>query len=128
MVYVSAKTGFGIHDLKERMTRLITPDGSGKTPCRRSRTSVGPLLSWSSRSTSCPERPPDPAAAAGNPGSPDSGAMPIVCRESELAAALDSLKKKPSLVITDSQVFPLVDRMTPKEIRLTSFFDPVCEI
>ena len=47
--------------------------------------------------------------------------MPIVCRESELAAALDSLKKKPSLVITDSQVFPLVDRMTPKEIRLTSF-------
>ena len=51
----------------------------------------------------------------------DSGAMPIVCRESELAAALDSLKKKPSLVITDSQVFPLVDRMTPKEIRLTSF-------
>ena len=51
----------------------------------------------------------------------DSGAMPIVCRESELAAALDFLKKKPSLVITDSQVFPLVDRMTPKEIRLTSF-------
>ena len=30
MVYVSAKTGFGIHDLKERMARLVAPDGSGK--------------------------------------------------------------------------------------------------
>ena len=30
MGYVSAKTGFGIHDLKERMARLVAPDGSGK--------------------------------------------------------------------------------------------------
>ena len=47
--------------------------------------------------------------------------MPIVCRESELTETLNSLKKRPSLVITDSQVFPLVDRLTPNDIRLTSF-------
>ena len=51
----------------------------------------------------------------------DTGAMPIVCRESERTETLNSLKKRPSLVITDSQVFPLVDRLTPKDIRLTSF-------
>lgn len=121
MVYVSAKTGFGIHDLKERMTRLITPDGSGK---RLVADLVHPL------DVVVLVVPIDKAAPKGRLILPqqqvirdllDSGAMPIVCRESELAAALDSLKKKPSLVITDSQVFPLVDRMTPKEIRLTSF-------
>ena len=121
MVYVSAKTGFGIHDLKERMARLVTPDGSGK---RLVADLVHPL------DVIILVVPIDKAAPKGRLILPqqqvirdllDSGAMPIVCRESELAAALDSLKKKPSLVITDSQVFPLVDRMTPKEIRLTSF-------
>lgn len=121
MVYVSAKTGLGIHDLKERMTRLVAPDGSGK---RLVADLVHPL------DVVVLVVPIDKAAPKGRLILPqqqvirdllDSGAMPIVCRESELAAALDSLKKKPSLVITDSQVFPLVDRMTPKEIRLTSF-------
>ena len=121
MVYVSAKTGFGIHDLKERMTRLVALDGSGK---RLVADLVHPL------DVVVLVVPIDKAAPKGRLILPqqqvirdllDSGAMPIVCRESELAAALDSLKKKPSLVITDSQVFPLVDRMTPKEIRLTSF-------
>ena len=121
MVYVSAKTGFGIHDLKERMARLVAPDGSGK---RLVADLVHPL------DVVILVVPIDKAAPKGRLILPqqqvirdllDSGAMPIVCRESELAAALDSLKKKPSLVITDSQVFPLVDRMTPKEIRLTSF-------
>ena len=29
-IYVSVKTGFGIHDLKERMARLVSTDGSEK--------------------------------------------------------------------------------------------------
>ena len=31
------------------------------------------------------------------------------------------MKEAPALVITDSQVFPLVDRLTPPQVRLTSF-------
>ena len=34
---------------------------------------------------------------------------------------LDALKVLPDLVITDSQVFPLVNEILPKEVRLTSF-------
>ena len=119
--FVSAKDKKGIWELKEEIGKLVpTDDDTLKI--------VGDLV--------CPNDfvilvvPIDSAAPKGRLILPqqqvirdllDSGAMPIVCRESELAAALDSLKKKPSLVITDSQVFPLVDRMTPKEIRLTSF-------
>ena len=51
----------------------------------------------------------------------DIGAMPFVCRESELSETFAKLKEDPALVITDSQVFPLVDRLTPPQVRLTSF-------
>ena len=51
----------------------------------------------------------------------DIGAMPFVCRESELSETFAKLKEAPALVITDSQVFPLVDRLTPPQVRLTSF-------
>lgn len=44
-----------------------------------------------------------------------------VCRDTELTATLNSLKEKPRLVITDSQVFDKVDSVLPKEILLTSF-------
>jgi [FeFe] hydrogenase H-cluster maturation GTPase HydF len=39
----------------------------------------------------------------------------------KLDEALDSLKKAPELIITDSQVFPLVYDKKPKESKLTSF-------
>ena len=51
----------------------------------------------------------------------DIGAMPFVCRESELSETFAKLKEAPALVITDSQVFPLVDWLTPPQVRLTSF-------
>jgi [FeFe] hydrogenase H-cluster maturation GTPase HydF len=51
----------------------------------------------------------------------DAGAMPLSCRESELAAALGSLKRPPVLVVTDSQAFSLVAGVVPDEILLTSF-------
>jgi len=120
-IYVSAKTGFGIHDLKERMARLVSTDGSEKHLVADL---VNPL------DIVVLVVPIDKAAPKGRLILPqqqvirdllDTGAMPIVCRESELTETLNSLKKKPSLVITDSQVFPLVDRLTPKDIRLTSF-------
>ncbi|MBQ2688195.1 MAG: [Clostridia bacterium] len=43
----------------------------------------------------------------------------LVCQPEELKATLESLR--PSLVITDSQVFERVSKDTPKEIPLTSF-------
>ncbi|MDO4733929.1 MAG: [FeFe] hydrogenase H-cluster maturation GTPase HydF, partial [Lachnospiraceae bacterium] len=45
----------------------------------------------------------------------------IVCREFELTATLNSLAKKPRVVITDSQAFTEVSRDTPASIPLTSF-------
>ena len=51
----------------------------------------------------------------------DAGAMPFSCRESELKQALDSLKGKPALVVTDSQAFSLVADIVPDEVLLTSF-------
>ncbi len=51
----------------------------------------------------------------------DAGAMPLSCRESELQSALDSLRRKPALVVTDSQAFTLVASIVPEEVLLTSF-------
>ena len=42
-------------------------------------------------------------------------------KETELKSTLDSLGKKPALVITDSQAFKEVDKDTPSDILLTSF-------
>ena len=122
------ETGFGIHDLKERMARLVAPDGSGK---RLVADLVHPL------DVVILIVPIDKAAPKGRLILPqqqvirdllDSGAMPIVCRESELAAALDSLKEKavsrhhgqPSL----SSRGPHDSERDPPDL----FFDPVCEI
>ncbi len=51
----------------------------------------------------------------------DAGARAVMVREDELAATLKTLGEKPSLVITDSQVFGKVAADTPEEIPLTSF-------
>jgi [FeFe] hydrogenase H-cluster maturation GTPase HydF len=48
-------------------------------------------------------------------------AMVVVTKEYELKVTLESLGKKPAIVITDSQVFLKVAADTPKEIALTSF-------
>lgn len=45
----------------------------------------------------------------------------IVTKETELKSVLDNARRKPNFVITDSQVFKLVDGIVPKDIPLTSF-------
>ena len=120
-ITVSAITGEGIHELKEIMARLTLTDG----PELRI---VGDLIS--------PEDfvvlvvPIDSAAPKGRLILPqqqtirdvlESGAASIVVRDSELKATLEALGKKPSLVITDSQVFDKVSKDTPGDIPLTSF-------
>ncbi|MDD5245937.1 MAG: [FeFe] hydrogenase H-cluster maturation GTPase HydF [Candidatus Omnitrophica bacterium] len=51
----------------------------------------------------------------------DRNAIAYVVKETELRDALSSLKCKPRLVITDSQVFETVRDTLPQEIPLTSF-------
>ena len=51
----------------------------------------------------------------------ETGAISMVCRETELPQTLASLKSPPSLVVTDSQAFGKVSRDVPDDIRLTSF-------
>ncbi|NLL04403.1 MAG: [FeFe] hydrogenase H-cluster maturation GTPase HydF [Clostridiaceae bacterium] len=51
----------------------------------------------------------------------DNDAIAVVTKEYELKQTFESLRKKPSLVITDSQAFKKVSADTPEDIRLTSF-------
>lgn len=51
----------------------------------------------------------------------DNEAMAYVVKERELKAALNTLKDKPRLVVTDSQAFNKVAADTPKDVPMTSF-------
>ncbi len=51
----------------------------------------------------------------------DAGANAIVVKENELKNTIQNIGIKPSLVITDSQVFEKVSKDTPDDILLTSF-------
>lgn len=51
----------------------------------------------------------------------DGHGISIVVSPEELPGTIASLGKKPALVITDSQVFEEVARLTPQELPLTSF-------
>ena len=120
-IFVSAKTGAGIQEMKERMARLL--DGRGND-----RRLVADLVKTSEVAVLVV--PIDKAAPKGRLILPqqqvirellDAGAAALVCREKELAGILEGLGRDPALVITDSQVFPQVARLTPTHIRLTSF-------
>ena len=51
----------------------------------------------------------------------EAGAVSVVTRETELAHTLESLGRKPAMVITDSQAFSMVSKIVPEDIILTSF-------
>ena len=51
----------------------------------------------------------------------DTGAVSVVLKESELESGLSMLKRRPDIVITDSQVFKKVSAVVPGDIPLTSF-------
>ena len=119
-IYVSALTGAGIHELKERLARLQ------KTGPQRhiiaDKLSPGALAVL--------VVPIDKAAPKGRLILPqqqtirdilDAGASALVVRDSELAKTLVSLGRTPDIVITDSQVFGAVSKIVPREVPLTSF-------
>lgn len=120
-IYVSAATGKHIHDLKERLGTLSPKeDPSHKL--------LGDLLKPNDVVVLvCPI---DESAPKGRIILPqqqairdvlDAGAICSVCREFELEATLSRLSGKPRMVVTDSQAFAVVSRVTPEDIPLTSF-------
>ena len=121
VLYVSAKTGLHIHELKEMAAKKATV-GAPKHPL------VADLLQTGD--TVVLVTPIDKAAPKGRLILPqqltirdilDAGAMPFVCRDTELPQALEMLKTPPRLVITDSQAFGRVSKMVPQDVPLTSF-------
>lgn len=121
IVRVSARTGFQIEELKEKIARLAAPRENG-------RRIVGDLLKPSDFVVLVV--PIDSAAPKGRLILPqqqtirdilESHAVSVVVREHELKETLEKLGKKPAMVITDSQAFARVSADTPREIPLTSF-------
>ena len=120
-VAVSALTGQGVDGLKERLARLVRPEGRGRHV-------VADLVETGSVVVLvCPI---DASAPKGRLILPqqmairdllDAGCVPVVCRERELEGALASLAAPPALVVTDSQVFGPVSRVVPDAVPLTSF-------
>lgn len=120
-IYVSAKTGENIFELKEKTARLLKNEGETKKL-------VSDLISPGDLVVLV--IPIDAAAPKGRIILPqqqtlreilDSGATAICCRDSELEETLKAVSRKPKLVITDSQVFGKVSKIVPEDIMLTSF-------
>ena len=120
-IYVSAKTGKNIFELKEKMARLLKNGGEDKKLVADI-VSKGDLVVM--------VIPIDAAAPKGRIILPqqqtlrellDVGATAVCCKDTELEATLNMLSEKPKLVITDSQVFGKVSKIVPKDVMLTSF-------
>lgn len=121
MIWVSAVTGLHIQELKERLATLLPDEDSGKTI-------LGDLIRPSDFIILVV--PIDKAAPKGRLILPqqqtirdilDHNAISIVVKETDLKHTLETLGKKPALVITDSQVFDKAAADTPSDIPLTSF-------
>lgn len=120
-IYVSAKTGCNIEKLKGKIAALaVTEEPKLKI--------VGDLINPSDFVVLV--TPIDKAAPKGRLILPqqqtirdilEADAVAVVVKEFELRETLESLGKKPKLVITDSQVFAKVSADTPRDIFLTSF-------
>ncbi|MDR1362829.1 MAG: [FeFe] hydrogenase H-cluster maturation GTPase HydF [Spirochaetaceae bacterium] len=120
-IFVSAKTGFNINLLKERIAAIIPV--KAETP-----RIIGDLISPSDIVILV--TPIDTSAPKGRLILPqqqtirdilEAGAIALVVKEYELKDALEGLVKKPRMVITDSQVFEKVSAEVPTDIPLSSF-------
>ncbi|MBR3552419.1 MAG: [Clostridia bacterium] len=120
-VYVSAKTGFGVHELKETLARLGTARPKEKVLLRDLLTAGDAVVLVV---------PIDASAPKGRLILPqqqvlrevlDAHCMSFVCQSEELPQTLSLLKTPPRIVVTDSQVFERVAETVPPDLPLTSF-------
>lgn len=120
-IYVSAKLGYNIQELKEIIAKRTLKVKEEK-----------PLLDdiIKAGDSVILVTPIDESAPKGRLILPqqltlrnilDNNCTALVCKETELESALKLLTDKPSIVITDSQVFGFVNKVLPKDVRLTSF-------
>lgn len=121
VIYVSAKTGTGIYELKELLGRLYGQDTSEHYLVRDLVKPYDKVVLVI---------PIDKAAPKGRLILPqqqvirdllEGGAIPVITRDTELSGLISSMQEKPALVITDSQAFKKVMKIVPEDIKLTSF-------
>lgn len=120
-LYVSALTGEGVGELKEKLGALLKAEKNGKRI-------VADLLFPGDLVVLV--MPIDEAAPKGRLILPQQQTMRDIldarcafaaCQPEELKGLLASLGKKPRLIITDSQAFGRVAKDTPEDVQLTSF-------
>jgi len=120
-IYVSAKTREGITELKEIIAKKL-PESESQYPI------ISDLINPSDFIILV--IPIDSAAPKGRLILPqqqtireilDTNAVSIVIKENEIEKTLKDLKKKPKMVVCDSQVFGKVSKATPEDIKMTSF-------
>lgn len=120
VVPVSALHGTGLDVLRQTMARLV-PDGE-KTSLTGGLTKAGDTVLL--------VMPQDPQAPKGRLILPqvqtlrdlmDKRCIAICCTTEDIDRTLAALREPPRLIITDSQVFDIVEKKKPAESQLTSF-------
>jgi len=120
-IYVSAKTGEHISELKELIAKQVKQDAPQKSLIADLITAGDVLMLVI---------PIDESAPKGRLILPqqqvirealECGVMPICCRDTEVTETLAKLSVPPRMVITDSQAFGRVSKCVPDSIPLTSF-------
>ena len=121
LIHVSAATGYGIHALKEALGRLAV---TGKPE----KQIVADLLKPGDSVVLV--MPIDASAPKGRLILPqvqtlrellDGHYTAVVCQPEEIRQTLENSKRRPALVVTDSQAFGPVSRAVPEDLPLTSF-------
>lgn len=119
-LFVSAKTGFGVEELKNRIATVVKTENSNIL--LEDIVEKGDIVVLVT--------PIDESAPKGRLILPqqqvvrnvlDCGGINVVVKENELEHTLDVLKIQPKIVITDSQVFDFVANIVDESISLTSF-------
>ena len=119
-LFLSSLTGAGIEELKEKLISILKEE-EDELPI------LGDLLPYDSKVVMVV--PIDSEAPKGRIILPqvqcirdclDHGIKSYVVRDTELESALKDMKDV-DLVVTDSQAFKEVDKIVPKDIKLTSF-------
>lgn len=120
VIAVSALTGNGLDLLRQTMARLMPESGKQSLTGNLAKSGDTVLLVM----------PQDPQAPKGRLILPqvqtlrdlmDKGCTAICCKTEDIDRTLAALREPPHLIITDSQVFDIVEQKKPSESRLTSF-------
>ena len=117
---VSAKNGDGLNLLRNTLAGLMPESGSQSLTGNLAKAGDTVLLVM----------PQDPQAPKGRLILPqvqtlrdlmDKGCIAICCTTDDIDRTLAALKEPPHLIITDSQVFDIVEQKKPAQSQLTSF-------